>query len=135
MKLPRKPIQFVRRRSEPETPDSVDELRSILSALRQYTTRDPLQVDDAIKWIEAVGERDAQDRVLRLAERLMLVLMAAVPPAFGLLLIDGYFHVLSESLRFSLKVVGYLGLSTATSGGVLIGLRAFHKRKQSSIPR
>jgi hypothetical protein len=135
MKLPRKPIQFVRRRSEPETPDSVDELRSILSALQQYTTRDPLQVEDAIKWIEAVGDRDAQDRVLRLAERLMLVLVAAVPPAFGLLLIDGYFNVLSQSIRFSLKVVGYLGLSTATSGGVLIGLRAFQKRKQSSIPR
>lgn len=135
MKLPRKPIQFVRRRSA-ETPDSVDELRSILSALQQYTTREPLQVDDAIKWVEAVGDRDTDDRVLHLAERLMLLLLVVLPPAFALLLLDGHLDVLlPDTVRIVLQVVGYLGLSTATSGGILIGMRALKKRKDPSLGR
>jgi hypothetical protein len=136
MKLPRKPIQFVRRRSDPDTPDSVNELRSILSALQQYATREPLQVEDAIKWIEAVGDRDTEDRVLQLAERLMLLLLVIVPPAFALLLMDGHLNfVLPEPLRIVLQVVGYLGLTTATSGGILIGVRALKKRKDPSLGR
>jgi len=123
----------VRRRSDPAV-DSVDELRSILSALQQYTAREPLQVDDAIKWIEAVGDRNTEDRVLQLAERLTFLLLVILPPAFAVLLIDGHLNVvLPDTVRIVLQVVGYLGLSTATSGGILIGERALKRRNTPPV--
>ncbi len=126
---PKNRLELIRSQKASEPASSAEELKSILAALKQFKTTEPLKVEDAIKWVQAVSERDGQHRVIVIAERLTYLLIAIVPPAFVLLLIDGQLGILlPPTLRLILQSIGYGGITTAASGGLVIGARAIWTR-------